>query len=243
MIGRLGTGATTFIKGETGERGETGAKGDTGAQGPTGPQGPQGDTGAQGPQGDTGAQGPQGATGPPGATGATGAQGATGATGAQGVQGPQGEKGDTGDQGPGGTSQSYGELSFNGSNSQRLGDGDTFDVTNYTTNISNNMTADTSAGTLTLSTSGDYKIMAGIEIESGDGSVHKLKLSILNGSTTVDSVKQHHTQDEIGYLCIDRIHNFSSGDILKVRIHKDGGSSSSVILNYISFSAILLRST
>ena len=161
----------------------------------------------------------------------------------KGDTGPQGAQGPQGDPGPGGTSQSYGELSFNGSNSQTLGNGDNFDVDNYTTSISNAMTADTSAGTLTLSTSGDYKIMAGIEVESEESGDHKLKLSILNGSTTVDSVKKHHTQDEIGYLCIDRIHNFSSGDILKVRIHKDGGSSSSVTLNYISFSAILLRST
>tara|TARA_B100000900_G_scaffold210291_1_gene178209 strand:+ start:280 stop:930 length:651 start_codon:yes stop_codon:yes gene_type:complete len=216
MIGRLGTGATTFIKGDTG------------------PQGTQGLQGPQGVQGDQGVQGPTGATGP---------QGLQGTQGPQGVQGPQGEKGDTGDPGPGGTSQSYGELSFNGSNSQTLDDGHNFDVDNYTTSISNNMTADTSAGTLTLSTSGDYKIMAGIEIESEDSGDHKLKLSILNGSTTVDSVKKHYTRGKIGYLCIDRIHNFSSGDILKVQIHKDGGSSNSVTLNYISFSAVLLRST
>lgn len=36
MIGRLGTGATTFIKGDRGERGETGPQGDPGDPGPSG---------------------------------------------------------------------------------------------------------------------------------------------------------------------------------------------------------------
>jgi hypothetical protein len=36
MIGRLGTGATTFIKGDSGERGETGAQGPQGDPGPSG---------------------------------------------------------------------------------------------------------------------------------------------------------------------------------------------------------------
>jgi hypothetical protein len=180
MIGRLGTGATTFIKGDTG---------------------PKGDTGATGPQGDPG---------------------------------------------PSGTN-TYGELSFNTQNAAKtetMAGGDDFDVTNYATSISNNMTAHAGTGIVTIGTSGDYKIMAAIAIESEDSSSHDLTLSILrNGSTTVDELKRTFKSREKGYFCIDRIYNFSSSDTLQVRIHKDAGGSHTVNLYYVSFSAILLRST
>lgn len=219
MIGRLGTGATTFIKGDTGPQG---------AQGPQGPQGVQGDQGVQGPTGATGPQGLQGTQGP------------------QGVQGPQGPQGSQGPQGPGGISQSYGQLNFNGTKTQSFNDQDTYDVVNYTTSISNAMTADTSAGTLTLSTSGDYKITAVIEGETDDSIMHKMKLSILNGATTVDTVKIDFHQNQTHSLAIDRIHNFSLNDSLKVQLEKDGGdtiNSQNFHINYLNFSAVLLRST
>lgn len=182
MIGRLGTGATTFIKGDTG---------------------PQGTTGATGPQGDPG---------------------------------------------PSGTN-TYGELSFNTQNAAKtetMEDGDDFDVTNYATSISNNMTVNTGTGIVTIDTSGDYKLMAAVAIETEQGSgSHDLTLSVvLNGSTTVDELKRTFKNREKGYFCIDRIYNFSSSDTLQVRIHKDGGSGSDPVnLYYVSFSAILLRST
>ena len=182
MIGRLGTGATTFIKGDTG---------------------PQGTTGATGPQGDPG---------------------------------------------PSGTN-TYGELSFNTQNAAKteaMTSGDDFDVTNYATSISNNMTVNAGTGIVTIDTSGHYKIMAAIAIESEDSGSHELILSVLlNGSTVVDELKRTFKHREKGYFCIDRIYNFSSSDTLQVRIHKDGGSQDSdpVNLYYVSFSAILLRST
>lgn len=177
MIGRLGTGATTFIKGEPGA---------------TGPQG------------------------------------------LQGLQGPSG-------------TNTYGELSFNTQNqakTETMAGGADFDVTNYATSISNNMTADAGTGIVTIGTSGDYKIMAAIAIESEDNSSHDLTLSVVrNGTTTVDELKRTFKHGEKGYFCIDRIYNFSSSDTLQVRIHKDAGGSDPVNLYYVSFSAILLRST
>lgn len=180
MIGRLGTGATTFIKGDTG---------------------PQGVAGATGPQGDPG---------------------------------------------PSGTN-TYGELSFNtqyAAKTKTMTGGDNFDVTNYAIGIYHNMTVNAGTGIVTIDTSGDYKIMAAIAIESEDSSPHDLILSVLlNGSTTVDELKRTFKNREKGYFCIDRIYNFSSDDTLQVRIHKDSGGSDPVNLYYVSFSAILLRST
>ena len=64
MIGRLGTGNTTLIKGCKGDTGPKGDKGDTGQQGVIGQQGVQGPQGIQGLKGDKGDQGEKGDTGP-----------------------------------------------------------------------------------------------------------------------------------------------------------------------------------
>lgn len=161
----------------------------------------------------------------------------------KGDTGPQGAQGPQGPQGPGGISQSYGELNFNGTKTQSFHHQGTYDVDNYTTSISNAMTADTSAGTLTLSTSGDYKITVVIEGKTDDQTTHKMKLSILNGATTVDTVKIDFHQYQTHFLAIDRIHNFSLNDSLKVQLEKDGGSHYNFDINYVNFSAVLLRST
>lgn len=166
-----GTGATgaSGPGGISGTTGATGGMGTTGTSptGATGATGATGGIGATGPIGNQGLSGPTGATGPTGPTGGTGPTGPTGATGPTGVTGITGNTGNTGPAAP--FSLAFGTVyaptweQFAGP-----GFGTTYNVFNNVIappmaplNSSDDVTVNAD-GTITINTSGRYRVNYGI---------------------------------------------------------------------------------
>jgi len=228
MIGRLGTGATTFIKGDTGA---TGAQGATGATGDTGATGPQG---ATGPKGDTGETGPQGATGATGAQGATGPQGDPGATGATGATGPPG------DPGPSGTN-TYGELHYKSSTfdiTLDSGNGYTSQITTFDAGNLYNDVDISSGNSISIDTAGVYDVTLSISLSTGADST--IQLSIRNTSK-LDYITRTFKRDRKGYFSINRFIDLDVADVLTAYIEETDSTTVTVTIDYCHFSVKLMK--
>jgi BclA-like protein/collagen triple helix repeat protein len=212
-IGPTGDTGPIGPTGDTGPIGPTGDTGPIGATGDTGPIGPTGDTGPIGPTGDTGPIGPTGDTGPIGPTGDTGPIGPTGDTGPIGPTGDTGPIGPTGDTGPTGTLNitTYGYVY------ELATVADATVVGGADVPFSNNgplsgVTHTAGTTTVTVPTTGTYKINYYVNLTAGVGSAIAIAV---NG--TVDASTNVTSLVAVGEISGTAMLSLTAGDVLTLR--------------------------
>ena len=239
------TGAAGTTDGATGATGATGPTGPSGATGETGATGPTGATGATGETGATGLTGPTGATGANGETGATGPTGATGATGVTGPTGPTGPTGATGVTGPTGPTGATGGvlgsfLSIYQTASQSVGNSANLGISWSTVSASNVFTFVPPATTITIPTTGTYRIQYGVStitINSYWG-LSRNGVIIPGGRISVLSPGIYSASIEVGLVAGDLIRLCNLGGV-SVTLSPGPGAPAGTITAYLVVDRIL----
>ncbi|MEJ2423885.1 MAG: hypothetical protein P8101_05400 [Candidatus Thiodiazotropha sp.] len=231
-------GAEVTVVFNRGPQGDPGPTGPEGAVGPAGPAGPAGATGATGPAGPTGAAGPTGpagATGPAGPTGAAGAAGTDGNTVLSGSSDPTVGQGVDGDFyintttttlfGPKASGAWPGGVSLIGGGGGGIDTygyiyelatlGDATVVGGADVILSNNgplsgVTHTAGTTTVTVPTTGDYKIDYRVNVTAGSGAAIAIAVNgTVDASTT--------TVIQVNHVSGSAILSLTAGDILTLR--------------------------
>jgi hypothetical protein len=210
LQGNQGTQGTQGLQGNQGTQGLQGTQGNQGTQGLQGNQGTQGLQGTQGNQGTQGLQGNQGTQGTQGLQGNQGTQGLQGTqgSGVQGLQGVQGTQGLQGTQGSGVQGlQGVQGLSGSGGGSNPW----VKKTTTYTASNGDQLIADTSGGSFTITlpsspTEGD-------SIKFADGNDWSLNgLTVARNGSTIEQLSDDFILDVKG-IVVEFVYDGSTWEV------------------------------
>jgi collagen type I/II/III/V/XI/XXIV/XXVII alpha len=189
-------------------------------------------TGTQGPTGAQGSQGSVGATGP---TGAQGSQGSVGATGSTGAQGSQGSVGATGSTGAAGFSEYLGAWQ-QGTQVLTGGDG----IINAQTWITNGITMGVDGKTVTINTTGVYRVDYRLSILYNDTVSYPYQIYVyprVNGSNQIARATEVYVPSATQYSPTSGnfLYSFTVGDIFQLYfdVINFPGNCSTIGLNMI----------